>query len=241
MLELHSVRPTLQRLRNLLEPPIYCLDDVVGWSNEFEGLHQLRRGNVDFFYACSGKTPPVWTPDGIKYGINELAETKEIDAAVYSLPVEGDPATTIRGTFQLAVLTEAALENGATATDGDRSASLLRAVEAFVVALRLLELRKAQHATEASHSHDRGLSDLGRTEDLYLERASQEMMSGLERAPGELAEDFARRLQDILVPLLEAAPPASLLCAAGTCIRGYLDGRRRLSPAIQPEFASEAK
>lgn len=202
-------KPTLTQLENLLVPPVRCLDDVLGWSNEVEGLHRWRERNVDFLYACCGRTPPEWTADGLHYAEGDGLEDRGLDSTVYCLPVEAEPSATIRQVFRLAVTRQSDLQDQQLSIHprNDRS---IQSVEALVVGLRLLE----------THSYrPKGLTTLGDSASLYLEKASE--LIGLawdgNQNPVQFAQNAIQELQE-----RAATDSDATLRVVTNCLADYL-------------------
>lgn len=123
------------RLRQLVEPAIRCLEDVVGWANEHEGSHAGRRRNVDLFFRATGRLEPEWTPDGVR-GLFE-----EHDRRVYEISPSPSEASDAREIFDRALdllADRSGVHKPASAADHLASA-ILRCLQGLFVAGRLAE------------------------------------------------------------------------------------------------------
>lgn len=122
-------------LRQLVEPAICCLEDVVGWANEHEGSHAGRRRNVDLFFRATGRLEPEWTPDGVR-GLFE-----EDDRRVYEIPPSPSEASDAREIFNRALdllASRSSVHQPASSADPQTSA-ILRCLQGLFVAGRLAE------------------------------------------------------------------------------------------------------
>lgn len=158
-------------VRTLIEPAIYCLEDVLGWSCEFEGAHRLKRFNVNFLYECMGKDMPLWTSDGINYGLNEN-HLRDFDKAAYDLPVDRLPSDSVRDVFRQAVGRYYLERNNehcpGFAALGEAAQMIARAVDGAVIGIRLHDMACQLVKEAPSYINVNGISDMPGTADLYL-------------------------------------------------------------------------
>lgn len=166
-------------LRALVEPAALCLEDVLGWSCEFEGTHRWKRYNVDFLYETLGKERPTWTLDGLASGNTEHAagptekDAQESDKRAYELTVDRLPSESIREVFRQAVAQYVSERyNGGVCPDfkalSTAAREIIRAVDGAVVGVRLDDIALQLAAETGSRQEAEGVSDLPCTASLYL-------------------------------------------------------------------------
>lgn len=240
----------LPNIRRLIEPPAYCLEDVLGWSYEFEGTHRWKRNNVDFLREALGMGRPKWTPDGIAYNSGDGPPEKEADRAAYELSVERLPSRAIRDIFRQAIKLLHAREYGAEFIGfknlSDVGKKIVRAVEATVIGLRLGDLEASlaatqnpagEHAAVEPGELDVGVSDLPDSIDLYLKRAEVELSIDIDL---EVTDPVARGRRIVqVVRKLQSTVPTSheqrYCLTVIQCLDNYLD---KLATRRLPRHAS---
>lgn len=187
-------------LRTLIEPAIFCLEDVLGWSYEFEGTHRLKRFNVNFLYECLGKDRPHWTSDGIQYGLHEN-HLRDLDRTAYELPVDRLLSECIRDVFRQAVgryhLERNAAECPAFAALSDAARTIVRAVDGAVIGMRLHDVAVELANETSSHVQTNGISDMPGTAALYL--GSVESILGISHRPDALLLDRVTAIESRLL------------------------------------------
>lgn len=168
----------LSSLRALIEPTIFCLEDVLGWSCEFEGTHRWKRNNVNFLYECLAKDSPPWTPDGIDYGPAGV-QLKDSDRIAYELSVDRLPSASIRDVFQQAVIQYLRERTGQDALDftalSSAAKKVVRSTEGAVIGVRLSDISESLATEFHLNKAAIGLSDLPDTASLYLGSAESDL------------------------------------------------------------------
>jgi hypothetical protein len=214
-------------LRALIEPAILCLEDVQGWSCEFEGTHRWKRYNVDFVNEALGRTRPPWTLDGIEYGAGRH-HLYELDKAAYELSVDRLPSESIRDVFRQAVEEQYRLQNGSatppshTCRGDDIAKLILRAADGAVVGVRLDDVARQLTLETGSQQEANGISDLQSTPSLYLSGVERDLgLSGSDTdTPLQRGRKICEELGSLENQVSEGAKPR---CAAVVrCLSQYL-------------------
>lgn len=230
-------------LRNLIEAPIFCLEDVLGWSYEFEGTHSLKRHNVNFLYECQGMSQPVWTADGIVESPSRQ-KARDVIRAAYELSADRMLPDSTREIFQRAVDLCCHLKrlgNYAHEKLDEKALKIVRSIDAAVVGVRLYDaeleiFNPSQKPKFISDMPDSVVPYLIFAEiELEMKEASGRICDTLERAKA-IAEEVEHQLEH-----LRDTQGAAYCQVVLECYRNYLQPvEARKLAASPPQSTGEA-